>query len=203
MPYKDEDLISLKHLCNILLKEVNSESLQNLPMDIYSRVAVHIETLKAIPKEIEAEEEITHEQIELLSNAIKLLFEARYSKIEALTNQEYVASEKKHGSDKIDYSKLTGEEKFILDGSLEAKKRIEMVFEAILGGRPIVLEKITNMQSRKLIPVRFLKPIDRFMGIDMETYGPYLEDDIALLPSENARALTQNGFVEQIQTLDP
>ncbi|MGH9995548.1 MAG: hypothetical protein ACRD4J_09990 [Nitrososphaeraceae archaeon] len=48
-----------------------------------------------------------------------------------------------------------------------------------------------------------MKPIDRFMGIDMVTYGPYIEEDIALLPSENARALTQNGFVEEIQILAP
>jgi hypothetical protein len=90
-----------------------------------------------------------------------------------------------------------------MDGSLETKKRIEMVLSAVLSGRPVVLEKISNMLSGKRIPVRFIKAIDRFMGIDMVTYGPYVEEDIALLPSENARALAQNGFVEEIQTLTP
>jgi hypothetical protein len=41
------------------------------------------------------------------------------------------------------------------------------------------------------------------MGIDMVPYGPYVEEDIALLPSENARALAQNGFAEEIQMLAP
>jgi hypothetical protein len=98
---------------------------------------------------------------------------------------------------------LTREEKFVLDGSLETEKRIEMILSAILTGRPVVLDKISNMLSHKHVPVRFIKSIDRFMGIDMVTYGPYVEEDIALLPSENARALAQNGFAEEIQMLAP
>ena len=103
----------------------------------------------------------------------------------------------------IDYSNMTREEKFALDGSLETQNRIEMILSAVLAGRPVFLDKISNMPSHKRVPVRFIKPIDRFMGIDMVTYGPYVEEDIALLPSENARALTRNGFVEEIQILAP
>ena len=91
----------------------------------------------------------------------------------------------------------------MLDGSLETEKRIDMILSTILTGRPVVLEKISNMLSHKRIPVRFIRPIDRFIGIDMVTYGPYVEEDIALLPSDNARALTENGFVEEIQILSP
>jgi len=98
---------------------------------------------------------------------------------------------------------MTREEKFVLDGTLETEKRIEMILSAILAGRPVVLDKISNMLNYKRIPVRFIRPIDRFVGIDMMTYGPYVEEDIATLPSENARALTQNGFAEEIQILSP
>ena len=197
---KDVELPTFKHLCSILLKEINSDSLQNLPLDIYHQVTTHIETLRGFPKEIAAEENITRVQIGLLSSAIKLLFEVRYAKIESIRNQDDSAKSK-NGLDRIDYSRLTNEEKFILEGSMETEKRVDMVFTAILTGRPVVLEKISSMLSHKRVPVRFIKSIDRFMGIDMVTYGPYIEDDIALLPSENARALTQNGFAEEIQTL--
>lgn len=199
--HKDEAPISLKYLCTLLIKEINTDSLQNLPVDIYHEVTARIERLRGSSKEFAVEEQLAQAQIELLFSAIRLLFEARYAKIEANRKADLLA--KKKNELEIDYSNMTREEKFVLDGSLETEKRINMILSAILTGRPVVLDKISNMLSHKRIPVRFIKPIDRFMGIDMVTYGPYIGEDIALLPSENARALTQNGFVEEIQILAP
>jgi DNA replication initiation complex subunit (GINS family) len=199
--HKDEAPISLKYLCTLLIKEINTDSLQNLPVDIYHEVTARIERLRGSSKEFAVEEQLAQAQIELLFSAIRLLFEARYAKIEANRKADLLA--KKKNELEIDYSNMTREEKFVLDGSLETEKRINMILSAIVTGRPVVLDKISNMLSHKRIPVRFIKSIDRFMGIDMVTYGPYIEEDIALLPSENARALTQNGFVEEIQILAP
>lgn len=199
---KDDPPITLKYLCTLLIKEINTDSLQDLPLNIYHEVTTRIETLRESSKELTAEEHIAKSQIELLFSAVRLLFEARYAKIEASRKADF-HDMSKNESEIMDYSKMTKEEKFVLDGSLETGKRIEMILSAVLSGRPVALEKISNMLSRKRIPVRFIKSIDRFMGIDMVTYGPYVEEDIALLPSENARALTQNGFVEEIQILTP
>ena len=200
--HKDDPPITLKYLCTLLIKEINTDSLQDLPLNIYHEVTTRIETLRESSKELTAEEHIAKSQIELLFSAVRLLFEARYAKIEASRKADF-HDMSKNESEIMDYSKMTKEEKFVLDGSLETGKRIEMILSAVLSGRPVALEKISNMLSRKRIPVRFIKSIDRFMGIDMVTYGPYVEEDIALLPSENARALTQNGFVEEIQILTP
>jgi DNA replication factor GINS len=200
--HKDDSPISLKYLCTLLIKEINTDSLQDLPVNIYHDVTTHIETLRGSSKEYAAEEQIAKAQIELLFSAIRLLFETRYAKIEASRKADFRDTQNNE-SEIMDYSNMTKEEKFVMDGSLETKKRIEMVLSAVLSGRPVVLEKISNMLSGKRIPVRFIKAIDRFMGIDMVTYGPYVEEDIALLPSENARALAQNGFVEEIQILTP
>lgn len=200
--HRDDTPISLKYLCTLLIKEISTDSLQNLPVNIYHEVTARIEILKGTSKEFAEEEQIAKAQINLLFNAIKLLFEARYAKIEASRTAAFREG-LKNESETIDYSNMTREEKFVLDGSLETEERIEMILSAILAGRPIVLDKISNMLGHKRVPVRFIKPIDRFMGIDMVTYGPYVEEDIALLPSENARALTQNGFAEEIQILAP
>jgi DNA replication initiation complex subunit (GINS family) len=148
--HRDEAPISLKYLCTLLIKEISTESLQNLPVNIYHEVTARIETLKGASKEF-AEGQIANAQINLLFNAIKLLFEARYAKIEASRTAAFREGQKNE-SEVIDYSNMTREEKFVLD---------------------------------------------------MVTYGPYVEEDIALLPSENARALTQNGFAEEIQILAP
>jgi DNA replication factor GINS len=197
----DEALPTFKHLCSMVLKEINSDSLQSLPLDIYHKVTIRIASLRGFSEEKGAEENITHKQIELLSNTIRLLFEARYAKIRGAIRNENSSSKFENGLDRVDYSRLTNEEKFILDGKRETGKRIDMVFTAIQTGRPVVLDKISNILKHKRVPVRLTKSIDQFMGIDMVTYGPYREDDIALLPLENARALIQNGFAEEIQTL--
>lgn len=193
-----ESTISLKYLCNLLMKEINADSLQNLPVNIYHEVTARIETLRRYSTDSAAEEQIAKAQIELLFSAIRLLFETRYSKIETIRR---AGKYQKNEIEMIDYSNMTREEKFVLDGSFETDKRIQMILSAIQSGRPIVLDKISNILSHKRVPVRFIKPIDRFMGIDMVTYGPFVEEDIALLPSENARALTQSGLVEEIQIL--
>jgi DNA replication initiation complex subunit (GINS family) len=202
--HKDDAPISLKYLCTLLIKEISTNSLQNLPVNIYHEVTVRIETLRGSSKEFEelaAEEQIAKAQIELLFSAIRMLFEARYAKIEASITD--LSDTQENELEMIDYSNMTREEKFVLDGSLETEKRIKMILSAILTGRPVALDKISNTLSHKRVPVRFIKPIDRFMGIDMMTYGPYVEEDIALLPSENAKALTQNGFADEIQILTP
>jgi DNA replication initiation complex subunit (GINS family) len=200
--HREDTPISLKYLSTLLIKEISTDSVQNLPTNIYHEVTAHIETLRGASKEIASEEQIVEAQIGLLFSAVKLLFEARYAKINASREADFQDTQKRDLGT-IDYSNMTREEKFVLDGSLETDKRIEMILSAILTGRPVVLDKISNILSHKRVPVRFIKPIDRFMGIDMVTYGPYVEEDIALLPSENARALTQNGFAEEIQILAP
>jgi DNA replication factor GINS len=201
-PGPDEGALpTFKHLCSMVLKEINSDSLQSLPLDIYHKVTIRIESLRGFSEEKGAKENITHKEIELLSNTIRLLFEARYAKIRGAIQNRNSSSKFVDESDRIDYSRLTNEEKFILDGKKETEKRIDMVFTAIQMGRPVVLDKISNILKHKRVPVRLTKFIDQFMGIDMVTYGPFREDDIALLPLENARALIQNGFAEEIKTL--
>ncbi len=74
--HKDEAPISLKYLCTLLIKEINTDSLQNLPVDIYHEVTARIERLRGSSKEFAVEEQLAQAQIELLFSAIRLLFEA-------------------------------------------------------------------------------------------------------------------------------
>ena len=63
-------------------------------------------------------------------------------------------------------------------------------------------------QNWERIPSRyelvcFLKDTPEFIGIDMESYGPFKARDIAALPSENARNLELAGVVRTIKVLQP
>jgi DNA replication factor GINS len=62
-----------------------------------------------------------------------------------------------------------------------------------------VLESISARIRSKRVFVRFLKPTQQFIGIDLARYGPFEEEDIASLPLENARALVKSGEAVQVQ----
>ncbi|MGY5876363.1 MAG: hypothetical protein RTU30_11510 [Candidatus Thorarchaeota archaeon] len=47
--------------------------------------------------------------------------------------------------------------------------------------------------------VRFLNPIqDAFLGLDEMTYGPFAKDDIATIPTDNARMWLRDGTVTRV-----
>jgi DNA replication initiation complex subunit (GINS family) len=46
--------------------------------------------------------------------------------------------------------------------------------------------------------IRFIRPVPRFLGPELETYGPFEQDDIASLPSNIARILVSKMRAEEI-----
>jgi DNA replication factor GINS len=42
--------------------------------------------------------------------------------------------------------------------------------------------------------------MEQFMGINMTKYGPFQEEDVAVIPFENARSFIDNGVAVEIQT---
>ena len=49
-----------------------------------------------------------------------------------------------------------------------------------------------------MIVLRFVKEVPALVGADMMTYGPFYPEDIATLPSENARILIKQGIAIQV-----
>ena len=69
---------------------------------------------------------------------------------------------------------------------------------ATLSGRSKILESISYKVRSKQILVRFLKPMEQFIGIDMNKYGPFHKEDVAKLPFENARSIIGSGEAIEI-----
>ena len=70
-----------------------------------------------------------------------------------------------------------------------------------LNGRPKVLESISGRVHSRQIVVRFIRPMDQFIGTNMTKYGPFQEEDVAVLPFENARSLIENGKALEVDFL--
>jgi DNA replication factor GINS len=170
---------TLKDVYKMLEKEIETPTLQSLEPDTFQKIAETLGGLKGQAYEgIEAE--VRDEMVEMLATSSCLMIETRQSKMSS-------------GDEPLDYSKLTDEEKYILDSKWESNKRIDEVIAALVKGRPKVLESISARMRSKQIVVRFLKPIEAFVGIDMNKYGPYEQEDVATLPFENARSIIDGG----------
>lgn len=178
----DSDHLALKDVFKLLKKEMESTSLQAIEPDTFKKIAASLGNLKGQGYEgIEAK--VRDRMAEILASSARLLIEARQAKIRACAS--------------LDYSKLTDVEKYVLDGKREFEGRMSAVVAATVKGRPKVLESISSRMRSKQIVVRFLKPTEAFVGIDMSKYGPFQPEDVASLPFENARLIIEgSGAVE-------
>ncbi len=52
---------------------------------------------------------------------------------------------------------------------------------------------------RTRVTLRFLKPVPAIVGIDMKSYGPFQVEDVASVPSENARVLVKQGYARPVE----
>ena len=183
-----EEYFTLETAYNILLKEYQISSLQEIPYDTYQKLAITIGNLKAKEYDI-LEKRIVQKIIENLSTISNLLLQIRIEKIligNIKSNLE------------IGYSKMTDEEKFIIDGEIQSKRKRKEITTLITNGQSKILEKITDAIKQKKLLIMFVKPMEQFVGVDMYKYGPFNVEDVANLPFENALSLVNNKIATEI-----
>jgi DNA replication factor GINS len=183
-----EEYFTLEMAYNILLKEYQISSLQEIPYDTYQRLAITIGNLKAKEYNV-IENKIVQKIIENLSIISNLLLQTRIEKImigNINSNLE------------IGYSKMTDEEKFIIDGEIQAKRNKKEITTLISNGQSKILEKIIGRIKQKKLLIIFIKPMEQFVGVDMYKYGPFKVGDVANLPFENALSLVNNKIASEI-----
>jgi DNA replication factor GINS len=188
MSDNSEKYFTLEMAYNILLKEYQISSLQEIPYDTYQRLAITIGNLKAKEYDL-LEKRIVQKIIENLSIISNLLLQIRIEKIlkgNINSNLE------------IGYSKMTDEEKFIIDGEIQSKRKRKEIMTLITNGQPKILEKITDTIKQKKLLIMFIKPMEQFVGVDMYKYGPFKVEDVANLPFENALSLVNNKIATEI-----
>jgi DNA replication factor GINS len=180
----DSSHLALKDVYKLLRKEIEIPSLQSIEPDTLQKIATALGDLMGLGYE-GVEARIRDRLAELLATSARLLIEARQAKIRA-------------GGEPLDYSKLTDEEKYVLDGKRESERRVNEVIAATVKGRPKVLESISGRMRSKQIVVRFLRSTEAFVGVDMNKYGPFLQEDVASLPFENARSIIEAGGAAEV-----
>ena len=175
--------LTIEDVYNLLLTEIQIPTLQSIPLDTYQNIATMLGNIKGQ----------VYDGID--AKIRDRLLECRHQKLMEYQG-EILSSTSVETA--VDYSKLTDEEKYILDGEKESEKRRNAILAATINGRPKVMESISTKIRSKQIVVRFIKSMEQFVGVDMTKYGPFQEEDVAVLPFENARSFIEKGVAIEI-----
>lgn len=191
-----ERKIDLDFIMELLKKETQIPKIQGISPDIYKKIAQLIKEL-SIQKYEDLELDVHHELIRLLVLSTKSLIELRTRKL--LENSNGNLSSLSLSTD--DYSKLTDEEKYIFEEERKVSQRKDLIKQSLIDGNVNNLDSISRIIRSKMIIIRFLESTDQFMGVDMAKYGPFIKEDVAILPFENARSLIERKVAVEINDL--
>jgi len=179
--------IDVNSLYNILLREIQNDSVQEIDSHLYYYISDMLGKLKNQGYD-GIESKIKDSLVKIITDMVSLLLKIRIEKVVK--------------SKEIDYSNLLDEERYILDSDDELRQRKDIVLSATLNGRLKLLETVSKNHKSRSIVVRFLKPIDQIVGSDLEKYGPFDAEDVATLPFENATALIGKKIAVKISWED-
>lgn len=191
-----ERKIDLDFIMELLKKETQIPKIQGISPDIYKKIAQLIKEL-SIQKYEDLELDVHHELIRLLVLSTKSLIELRTRKL--LENTNGNLSSLSLSTD--DYSKLTDEEKYIFEEKRKVSQRKDLIKQSLIDGNVNNLDSISRIIRSKMIIIRFMESTDQFMGVDMAKYGPFIKEDVAILPFENARSLIERKVAVEINDL--
>ncbi len=211
--------ITYETLFEILKREKDMADLQKLDANFFENFVEYLNEKKKMMEKEDAlfsydEKKKVERQIDNAKRMAKEIYERREKKI---LNIALIKSRTK--SNIIDTSALLENEKRLLDDAEKVLNHFrESIIRNVMEGRgpdlkdffkgPIEVEGSADISNPKTEEtrekdtklVRFLASVPKFVGKELEEYGPFAEEDIANLPSEIANLLIGKGRVEEINS---
>ncbi len=177
-------------LYEVWKRELQSIELEGLSGNFYSEVADFIAKFKEETRMLDkkaAKARLLKHELRNVKRMLRDLMYARYKKI----------LKKASEGEKFSSGVLASEEEKLLDGVLPLAEAFQSFTRNLLQGRLI---QMNVEQDRKTALLRFLKEVQPIVGADMKPYGPFMPEDVASLPSENASILIKQGLAQRIET---
>lgn len=208
--------ITYETLFDILRAEKEKNELQKLEPNFFQHVVDYLKEKLSILEGREGQSELfsaeekrkTRIQLENIQKILKELYERREKKIINLA-----LDKSKTKSSLIDTSALLKEEYslfnlllFMLDSYRE-----NVLMNVLAAKIPVIDKKEEKKEELKpakaeteaaetndTILVRFVHAVPKFVGKELEEYGPFEEEDVASLPADIAKILVGKGRAEKI-----
>ena len=169
-------------------KEKENVEIQRLPNDFLVKIVKYIKKIREQNRMLDSKtikSKLLKRELENAKSIVKELLTLRYNK----TLKKALALET------IPKGTFTQEEEKWYSEFLLLTDTFPSILNDILLGR---LSHVENKKNSKIL-LRFLQEIPEIVGSDMKVYGPFKPEDIAILPSENARILIRQGVALKIE----
>ena len=170
-------------------REIDDASLGGLPPDFYSKIADYLRRIKEENKMLDKKSvkvNLLEHEAENVKRMLEELLWARYKKIvKTVTKSQKAPSEL-----------LTVEEANMCESFVTFTDAYQKFAKSLIQGQPA---KVDAEVTHKRVTLRFSKNIPSIIGADMKPYGPFVAEDVASLPVENARILVKQGLAVLVE----
>jgi len=176
-------------LFEVWKKEKENAELQTLPRDFFGHLADYMRKIREESRMLDkntTRARLVHREFENTKKLVKDLIKLRREKI----LRKMVAGKT------VQEDSLTTEERGLHHSFLPLAESYQGFLKNILRGQTVQVER---KEKPKKVLVRFVQEIPAIIGSDMNTYGPYRAEDIAMLPPENARILIKQGVAIEVE----
>ncbi len=199
-----ETIVTYDLIYEILRKEKYEPEVQNLPENFYSKVIEYlkekqliVETQKSQQSIFSGETAKTEKQVQNIKKLLKEIYERRENKIIQLA---IFAS---RSGTKLDLSNMLQEEQEFFKATSDSLSlyRKGILYNLLELKHPKISKpkdiKTDGEETTKLI--RFTSSVPKFMGEDLNVYGPFYSDDIASLPAKATSLLIKTKRAQEIK----
>ena len=182
-------------------REIDDPTLGGLPLDFYTKISQYLKHIKEEDKVLDKKSVKTslleHESVNV-ERMLKELLGSRYRKIIKTVTK----------TQKLPTELLTAEEARMCETFADFTKSYHKFTDNLMQGQldvePIKVVVKTETyavapQPHKRSTIRFLKNIPAIMGADMKSYGPFIAEDVASLPPQNAQILVKQGLAVLVE----
>jgi DNA replication factor GINS len=170
-------------------REIDDASLGGLPPDFYAKIADYLRRIKEENRMIDKKSvkvNLLEHEAQNVKQMLEELIWARYKKlIKTITQSQKLASEL-----------LTVEEAKMSETFVTFADAYQNFAKDLMQGQ---VAKVDAEVSHKRVTLRFSKNIPSIIGADMKTYGPFVAEDVASLPVENAKILVKQGLAVLVE----
>ena len=176
-------------LCAAWRCEVESAALGSLPPDFYARIADYLRRIKEESRMLDkktVKASLLENEMQHVKRMLRELVWMRYEKLMRIISE----------NQKIPSGLLAVEETKLCAGFLSFAEAYQKFAEDLLRGQVSV---VSTAKAHKRVALRFVKEIPAVIGADMKTYGPFLVEDVASVPVENAKILIKQGLAELVE----
>jgi len=176
-------------LCAAWQQEIEGAELGRLPADFYVKIADYVRRIKEETRMLDRKSVkagLLERELQNVKRMLRELVWARYKKLVKVVGE----------GQKMPSDLLTVEETEICASYVAFAETYQKFAQNLLQGQVV---KAAVAKVHKRVTLRFIKAIPAVIGADMKAYGPFMVEDVASLPAENAKVLVKQGLAVAVE----